>query len=259
MVSSGWLLNRSGGLFYHYLYLRYGRTLWRPYQQFIHRHLQQWTPGGGHLVLLGPSGGYSLPAQWLACFDRVDAIDFDPLAERIFKWRFPNAKVVWHRTNFLGQSEFYPQGLLDLKKQFSGDYFLFCNFLGQLPFLYQDYESQHEVFKNTLYEFCQDSNWCSYHDIYSVSLAAASGDDNFLSQEVESVESWLEAMARRQEEKGDHSARIINDHWTKSLLPKAEKPAYVSWALQPRSRHLIEFVCQPARSSINSQRTRTIF
>ena len=74
------LLAPSGGLVYHLRALRHRHGLWAPFQRVVADWLAGWQPGRRELVIVGPSAGYALPAGFLRRFERVTALEPDPLA-----------------------------------------------------------------------------------------------------------------------------------------------------------------------------------
>jgi hypothetical protein len=87
-------------------------------------------------VLVGPSGGYCLPAAFLERFAVIDAIEPDPLARWMFARRFPVlvSRVRWHATDYFAPAE----GPRALERDFPARPALFCNLLGQLDFIHRD-------------------------------------------------------------------------------------------------------------------------
>ncbi|NDG85242.1 MAG: hypothetical protein EBX52_09445, partial [Proteobacteria bacterium] len=70
----------SGGVFYHLRALRYRKAYWDQHHNGVRKFLEEWNPASKKLLLVGPSAGYSLPSDWLARFDSIEAFEPDPVA-----------------------------------------------------------------------------------------------------------------------------------------------------------------------------------
>jgi len=136
-------LNPAGGLLYHYLALKHRSSLWRPFIEELGRWLSGWQPPEDRILLVGASGGYTLPAEFLSRFRSIDVVEPDPLARIIFGRRFggPGVDIGWSRTDFLGPGRdgiFDPARTLSMLEKYPGRAVLFCNVLGQLCILHPE-------------------------------------------------------------------------------------------------------------------------
>jgi hypothetical protein len=134
------LVNEAGGLNYHFLAWRFRKTLWRGFHHQVHATLAAWAPQEQELVIVGPSAGWNLPEDFLARFERVIAIEPDPLARWLLRRRFPRVRWQMDATDY-----FTPHGALlwsdNLSRLFARyptQAILFSEFLGQLFGLYTD-------------------------------------------------------------------------------------------------------------------------
>ncbi len=146
-------MSRSGGLPYHLKALLYRKSLWRVHEQATRSFLERWNPSEKELILIGPSGGYSIPVGWLAHFDRISAYEPDLLARKIFERRH-GMKPDW-------RGRFFPFGKPGALKAFSGSAVLFSNLLGQIEI------RNVRKLGAWLEEELQGLTWASFHDALS--------------------------------------------------------------------------------------------
>lgn len=151
------LFHHSGGLVYHWRALLNHRKLWAPHLQQTERFLAEWAPQSSSLVLIGPSGGYSIPTPWLKKFKKITAIEPDAVARKIFEWR-TGTKPNWINEPF--SFEALSKGEITFNK---GVAVLFCNLLGQMDFdEHAGLIAQEELLKLSI-----TNEFASYHDILS--------------------------------------------------------------------------------------------
>lgn len=160
------LLSPSGGLVYHARALRASEGRWKPFRTSIEKWLGEWNPNAKGLLLIGPSGGYSLPTAWLARFERIVAVDFDPLARRIFEGRHRECRIErWI------VEDLFPTGpwgldlapMRALLNEHPDHAILFSNVLGQLALDAPD-ERRIEAGLGQLRALLEGRLWASYHD-----------------------------------------------------------------------------------------------
>jgi len=151
------LFHRSGGLVYHWRALLNLKQRWKLHREHTRAFIEEWNPQGEELHLIGPSGGYSLPKEWLRKFKSITAYEPDWIARRIFELR-NGIKPKWVIQPFDFKS--LKNGDLTFPKK---SVILFCNLLGQLHFDEQEgLEAQAELLK-----LAGDHEFASYHDIVS--------------------------------------------------------------------------------------------
>src|SRR5262245_55213637 len=109
------LITPTGGLIYHARALRFSAKRWAPFRREVATWLEGWQPRERALLLVGPSGGYSLSEEFLRRFETVSAIDPDPLSRYIFSLRLGVAPQ-WSSRTDLGprQGRFRPEGIAPL-------------------------------------------------------------------------------------------------------------------------------------------------
>lgn len=179
MVS--WLkraLPPSGGILYHYLALRFSRSLWRPFLNTVAQWLGSWNPQADELIIFGSSAGYSLPSEFLHRFRRVICVEPDPLARFLFQKRFRGLAIEFAPERaLLAPLTDLPTGssakrAVERLQEFLARYpdaaVLFANVLGQLPLEFPHLSD--EIFASHLIAIraaVKGRTWASYHDILS--------------------------------------------------------------------------------------------
>lgn len=216
------LISTSGGLVYHWRALRHRRRLWQRFRATLAGWLDGWRPPTRRLLLIGPSAGHTLDLRWLARFDRLCAIEPDPLA-RCWLARRTGRRLVFSSSDPLAEDP----PLDSIAREFPDTAVLFCNLLGQLgppggggwhPHLARALGAAH---------------WASFHDVASTAREPREHWQP-LAGEPQQLEQVLSHFW--------HGGRLeIVDHETFRLA--GEAPAvYAMWSIDPRRHHLIEWV-----------------
>ena len=244
------LLPPSGGFFYHYLALRFSRSLWQPFRRDVSRWLQSWNPTANELIIFGSSAGYSLPKTFLEKFDRVIAVEPDPLARILLKRRFAKAKIIFEidrdllapiPEDFAGSTAKAAVGKLQtFLARYPNAAVLFANVLGQLPLEFPHLSDQ--IFASHLVAVraaVRGRQWASYHDLLSTwarprqkqAFVLPAGPLDL----TDFASKYLEPPATT-------DTRLeITDHQTHSLA--AGEPVQCAWwELAPGRFHLIGFL-----------------
>lgn len=158
--------SKSGGLIYHARGLKNQNNLWRPFKSSLRAELETWvqlTNQKDSLILLGPSGGYSLDADFLSGFREVWLIDIDPLAPLFFRMNFPKATL-----RFSQMDIFDKDNLNALTATHPNAMWLWCNLLGQLGLTRSEADTK-ACFRK-VNSAMAGKNWFSYHDVFSYRL-----------------------------------------------------------------------------------------
>ena len=155
-------LHPSGGLVYHLRAWRHGKGLWRPFHAQVRQWLSRWQPKEGHLVLVGPSGGYALHADFLERFARVTVLEPDPLARLILARRFPHASFRFDADPGLTRGD----GFRRLARRYPHAAFLLCNLLGQ-QLVGQPADFQRRAWLDHMAGDLAGRTWASWHDLAS--------------------------------------------------------------------------------------------
>jgi len=242
------LLTPTGGLRYHFRAWLYRDTVWKPYVDAVGAWLLEWHPPERALLLVGPSGGYSLPAALLTRFERITGVEPDPVARWIFRRRFSSAlrakgaSLEWDRGDWFSPdaSGFHIDRLARLVARHPDLAVLFCNFLGQMPLL--DRRERHTDslarWFDALPSALGERSFASYHDRFSAPVrprvAYEFRTPNALDDEALGTEVYVSATKR--EDRVD-----IVSHGTARLFPNRPR-AYFSWEIVRGFWHLIEGV-----------------
>ncbi len=134
------LVNAAGGLLYHFTAWRFRKTLWRSYSEQAAKLLAEWSPDESALVIVGPSAGWNLPAAFLQRFDRVTAIEPDPLARLLLRLRFPHVQWQMDTTDYFTPhgTQLWTENLARLFARYPNEALLFSEFFSQLLGLYPE-------------------------------------------------------------------------------------------------------------------------
>lgn len=164
------LFNPTGGWLYHLRALRYRNTLWMPFRQQVAQFLKEWQPREKQLLILGPSGGHTLPTDFLQGFEKLWLFDPDRFAPVFFQKNHPGLAPQWSRTDLIFHRKKFDAEKLNHWLEGQNIAVLFSNLLGQLP-LIGGLEPMHAWWKTVLPSLNRHS-WASYHDLFSFPEAA---------------------------------------------------------------------------------------
>jgi len=230
------MLRPSGGALYHLRALT-RQALWRDFSRQIAEWLDQWQTPTEELILIGPSGGYTLPTPWLRSFKKITAYDIDPLAPWFFhrQHRLPNVKFI-KQDLFWQKNKLSLAHLSEIRSRNPHASVLFCNVLGQIPLEGEVNEAGWQSYLNHLRGLLEGWRWASYHDLFTV--------DHLPHREHGSVAALYKTKPDISEavEPSHGSTTEVTDHlmlgpWTAGLT-KTVFP----WSLSNTSLHLIEGV-----------------
>lgn len=234
-MASWW--NKSGGFGYHYLAWRQGRR-WQNYRALLEQFLQISAPAKGQLLLIGASGGYTLPNSWLKGFEKIEVVDPDPLARHFFLRTHSNLKPNWSMENYLVDSarQWQGTGLHRLLADYPDHLVLFSNLIGQLPLLIQQPDlsdtPQWESWQQDWHRALSDRPWVSIHDLFSSSI-----EPNRPLPPVDHSCSKQELIAQLYS--GNKKVSLV-DHLTYGLLPTPDSAERFVWPLHSSQIHLVE-------------------
>lgn len=130
----GALWTPTGGITYHFRAAEHAERRWSPYRAALAEWLDGWRPRRRTLVLLGPSGGYTLLPEFLGRFELILAFDPDPVAPLLFRRRFGRAlkaagtTLRWSHADLLTE----PRALADRLRRHPEAAVFFAGLLGQL-------------------------------------------------------------------------------------------------------------------------------
>lgn len=194
----------SGGILYHWRAWR-SKSNWKDFRLGIERWLNEWNPSSKELLLIGPSGGYTIPSTWLKKFTSIKAFDQDPLAPYFFRKNHPQVPVSFTRKNL-----FWKDGKLDFKilalilRDHPESAVLFCNVLGQVLLEGKATELEWSDYLKNLRTLLKEREWASYHDLYT-------------------------------HENGQIIDHLMQGEWSQSIPARR-----LQWQLTPNSLHIVE-------------------
>lgn len=195
------------------------------------------------MVLVGASGGYTLP--WATLHEIPDKIfiEPDPLARLCLRRRDSRARI--DARPALGWSEqgYSAQELRRWLDRHRGDALLFCNLLGQLD---ERQTLAASEWRSSLLDHLRGHAWLSYHDLFSAALAPCirglaqgipsrrTGGESPIVDEA----FWAKLYPYRDSpiEVVDHGTALF---FARSAL-QADAHQYFAWPLDSTRWHLIE-------------------
>lgn len=243
------VLPLSGGIFYHYLALRFSRTLWQPFRTDVARWLSSWNPASEELIIFGSSAGYSLSEPFLNRFKRIIAVEPDPIARVLFRRRFANAKIEFENDRDLlspiakdyegSSSKLAIEKLAAFLKRHPNAAVLFSNVLGQLPLEFPHLSDA--IFAKHLVAIrgaLRGREWASYHDL----LSTWSKPNSLAPFTLPAGPMDLTEFSKKHLADVRRSSRLeVTDHQTHSLSA-GEETQCSWWELAPGRFHLIGFL-----------------
>lgn len=133
------------------------KRLWGAHLASTQAFLDEWNPQSNSLYLVGPSGGYSLPKEWLKKFKTIHAFEPDSVARKIFELR-TGISPMWTKTPF--SFDHLQKGMITIPNNAA---ILFCNLLGQMDFD----EAAGLLAQEELLKLALTHEFASYHDVLS--------------------------------------------------------------------------------------------
>lgn len=254
-------ISPTGGLHYHFKAWRYRVSLWHPFREKLHQQLNNWSSVArarnasamNELVIIGTSGGYTLPTEWLCGFSKVIAYDVDPLAPLFFKKVHESVNVHWRwqdafftRNKISGRKATRTLSASPITHILRGHFnsmILFSNVLGQLPLMHPVTENEMKLFGEGLCQALHGLNWASYHDLYSVEPLPLKLHPSELGE----FKSLNEFSGLIQQQAPGRTLSVF-DHMTENLLPT--RGVNLPWSLTPKNFHVVEFTSSLANRQI---------
>lgn len=223
---------RSGGLFYHYLALKYRNTLWSPFKIQI----KNWLPNTNktNLVWIGSSSGYCVDQDWVCRFKQIYVYEIDPIARFILKRRFKDKNLILNSMDILKVQSDINKESWDPQNTF----ILFSNVLGQLPLENTkdtDWRSYFEGLKERL--SCYE--WASFHDRLSTKTAPTKR--NALIEPAHMTSQSAQELAQFFFSGANSNLELL-DHETEKIAFPQKPSTFMWWQLSKESFHLIEGV-----------------
>jgi hypothetical protein len=229
------LLDSTGGLGYHLGAALRRRRAWAPFRAQVARWLAGWSPGRAELVLVGPSGGYTLPLEFLSRFRRVTVLEPDPLARFILRRRFPTIPFHFEFLDCLA----LPEGPATLARAHPHAAILFANLLGQVAD-----GGDMPPLAAALRSALAGHPWASYHDV----LSAPEPPGRPVPEQVP-ARATADTLARAL---WPGRPLPITDHGTLDLVGSGDAQLAL-WSLAPGAHHVVEWAHQtPPRQARGS-------
>ncbi len=243
--------NPTGGFGYHLRAFSRRRSLWAPFIRGVTRFLHAWAPREKALLLVGPSGAHCLDLSFLRRFEGIIAVDFDPFAPTVFRWRTRSVlragvTLAWDSHDYLSPTKrgFELAPFRALLEQHRDAAVLFCNILGQLPLLGEDRdpeqddsdppEGSYERWLIELTDALKGRSWASFHDRVSGNVKPRAIDEGALVPWASSQE-----IVERHYPLTDDPNLSLIDHRTSALRVDQPRSRLV-WEVSPGVFHLIE-------------------
>lgn len=221
------LLDPSGGLVYHLRAARHRYGLWAPFHAEVASWLADWQAGRHELVIVGPNAGYALPAGFLSRFERIVALEPDPLARWLLARRPDAERLRFDTLDCLAT----PDGLAHLAKRYPAAAILFSNVLGQLS-------APADSWAALLARHLSGHVWASYHDV----ISTRDRPGRLEGCTVTAPESLDSTLARFWKDK---EIRVV-DHETLRLGGSGTY-RYAPWQITPKRWHLVEWTTRTPR------------
>lgn len=220
------LLSPTGGLVYHLRALRHRHGLWAPFHRAVAGWLAGWQPRRRELVIVGPNAGYALPAGFLMRFERVTALEPDPLARWLLARRTDAGRLAFSRLDCLAT----PDGLAQLATAHPEAAILFSNVLGQVAAPAEDWRA-------LLARHLAGHAWASYHDVISTSARPKPDGEPAILANDQTLETTLARF-------WPGGTIELSDHETFRLA--GDRPQhYAVWQISRQRWHLVEWANNP--------------
>lgn len=226
----GALFTPSGGLVWHWRAL-WRRRHWASFIKALDEDLESWSPPQKKLLLLGPSAGWCLPTRFLMRFERIHAVDLDPLAKRLFRFNHGRALAA-SKTILTFEIRHVFNELEAILGQFSDYAILFPNMLGQHVFHDPDARRARATVEG-LKTRLAGRHWASIHDRLSGGIPKGTvlPEAFHTPYPIEN-----DALAKRLGLSGEWV-----DHQTAHVLPEACQRHLLCWLLLADTLHVVEF------------------
>jgi hypothetical protein len=234
------LVHPSGGLVYHFRALQNSATRWEPFRKQVESWLNEWNPPGDHLLLMAPSGGYTLPLRWFSRFKTITALELDPIARGIFSYRLKRAlgknapELLWVTEDYLSPAQ--PQKLIELSKKIPKVPVLWSNVLGQLNLdLPEEQTFPSQDWHHAFQEFIRNRSAASYHD----RLSGQTHDWDLAA--LHAIEKSSVPRSNQELAQFLTISCVLTDHETEIFSKDFSSRQYSAWQISQEQSQLIEF------------------
>lgn len=236
--------NTTGGLRWHARALL-RRHAWRETTARIAAWLDSTRPASSHLVLVGGSAGWMMSSRWLQRFSRIDLIDLDPWAPRLFNLNHGKALkasgTALHFTLADGLA-----GLEALLRRYPDATLFFDNVLGQHVHRLRDIP-QAEADLARVAASLKGRDWGSVHDLFSGPTSPGTIPPSAVLQFDAALDAkGLSAGGLRDTALQWHLLAQVGgqpdwmDHLTSSVFPVGTPNVLIAWPFLPRYAHWLQ-------------------
>lgn len=234
----------TGGLRWHWRAF-WRRRRWRETTRLIADWLATTQPASRHLLLIGGSAGWMMSGRWLQRFSRIDLIDVDPHAPRLFRFNHGRAlRESGTELNFVQADALDAlQPLLDAHPHAS---LFFDNVLGQHLYRVRSIERA-EADLARIRDQLAGRDWGSVHDLYSgpadpLAVPASPATSFNASRDADGlVVDGLRGTPlhkRLLSQVGGHPDWM--DHLTSELFPLGATSRLIAWPFLPTYAHWLQ-------------------
>lgn len=241
------LTSNSGGFFYHYNSIKFKNKLWTNYIITLNKWLMEKVEDKEKKVcLIGVSAGHSLTSDFISRFSDITIIEPDPLARLIFKYKFLKSTLNFDFKNYFSyhkKDNYFIFNELFTDQSQQNNYILFCNLLGQIPYLKTNATSSDFLYENIPPLLSQHS-WISYHDLISFKLHKKftnfkSLNEVNLKKGIWDVQQLIESITNAPKRKLN-----VIEHATNKLFDglRQKKSFLIPWERTPNHWHIIECI-----------------
>lgn len=234
----------TGGLRWHWrAFLR--RRHWRTTSERIADWLDGTRPASAELLLIGGSAGWMMSGRWLQRFSRIQLVDIDPHAPRLF--RFNHGRALRESgTELHVVQEDAMAGLERLLERYPAASVFFDNVLGQHLFRVRDIERT-EADLDRIATRLAGRDWGSVHDLFSgpadpraVPTAPVLGFDARRDAGGLTASGLCGTPLHRHllAQMGGHGEWV--DHLTSGVFPVGTRSRLIGWPFLPAYAHWLQ-------------------
>lgn len=166
-----YLADPSGGIRYHWR-AQLAQARWASFRRNLRDFIRPWLMAQRAkrrpVLLIGPSGGYTLPWQDLCSLSKLGAVEPDPVARAILRARCRHIDIDANPALGWNGHAYQAKELRLWFDRYPDHALIFCNLLGQLE------TSGHKLSQAWHQEFrahIKARHWLSYHDLASCKVS----------------------------------------------------------------------------------------
>lgn len=234
----------TGGLRWHWRAF-WHRRRWRGASDRLANWLDSTRPASSQLLLIGGSAGWMMPTRWLQRFSRIDVVDVDAHAPRLFRWNHGAAlRASGTELRFMQADGI--AGLDALLSQHPSATVFFDNVLGQHLYRVRDM-ARAESELSQIAAGLAGRDWGSVHDLFSgpvdPRLALPAPVLQFNAQRDAqglTVDGLRDTPLHRHllGQLGGHGEWM--DHLTSNVFPVGARSRLIAWPFLPAYAHWLQ-------------------